>query len=115
MYKFVIDRRIRANLIRLRLKAGLGQNVLAKASGVAHVDKLEAGTRTAGKVTLMKLAEALDVDVGEFFVSDDWRIGRRVEDNLFADMHTECSPKCRQIIKDLIAYILVNELPKKFD
>lgn len=110
-----IDKRIRANLIRLRLKAGMSQKVLAREAGVSHVDKIESGTRSAGKVALTKLAKALDVDVGEFFVSDEWRIGRRLEDNLFADMYTECSPKCRRIIKDLITFILLNEVPKKFE
>lgn len=113
MEKNLIDKRIRANLLRLRLEAGLTQSALAELAGVANVAKIEAGSRTAGKEALQKLAGALNVDVSEFFQNDDWRIGQRADDNLFADLYRDCSPQCRKHIKDLISFILMNERPKK--
>jgi len=101
-------------LIRLRQEAGFGQNFLAKKSGVSHLSQIETGAKPAGKSTIIKLADALGVDIMEFFRPENWRTGRRAEDKLFMDMHSACSPECRQYLKELIAFILSKEISKNF-
>jgi transcriptional regulator with XRE-family HTH domain len=58
------------NLQRLRRERGLSQEELAFCSGStrAYLSGIEAGRRNATILTLAKLANALGVDVAEFFV-----------------------------------------------
>ena len=113
MAQIRMDKRIRANLIRLRTEACLDQNCLTKKSGVAHIAQIESGARPAGKNTIVKLADALGVDIVEFFRPESWRTGRRLEDKLFTDMHSACSPECRQYLKELLTFILSKDISKK--
>lgn len=56
-------------LRQMREKAGISQSALARQSGVdrATINKIEHGKRTPGIETLMKLAAALDAEIGDFF------------------------------------------------
>lgn len=57
------------DLRRMREEAGLTQVSLAKVSGVdrATINKVEQGKRSPSIETLEKLAEALDIEVADFF------------------------------------------------
>ncbi len=58
-------------LRRLRLEAGLSLRALALAAGVSHdtVMEIESGRRSPHPATVKKLADALEVGVGELV---DW-------------------------------------------
>jgi transcriptional regulator with XRE-family HTH domain len=58
-------------LKKLRMEAGLSLRALALAAGVSHdtAMEIEAGRRTPHPATVKKLAEALNVNVGDLI---DW-------------------------------------------
>jgi transcriptional regulator with XRE-family HTH domain len=62
-----LQRRLAANLKRLRLEEGISQEELASSAGLVsrHVQKLEAGDVNATLKTLNALANALHVDVSD--------------------------------------------------
>jgi transcriptional regulator with XRE-family HTH domain len=65
-----IDDIFRANLIRLRQKAGLSQRELSVKAKVPHLGAIETGSASAGKDVLIKLSNALKVSPGEFYRED---------------------------------------------
>lgn len=58
---------------RIRKMRGLGQKPLAEKSGVAQptISGIETGAREPHASTLRKLAEAMDVEVGDFFAEEE--------------------------------------------
>lgn len=62
-----IDNRIRENLHRLRLERGLSIHDLGKLSRVPYINRIESGQKPAGKHVVIRLAEALKVDIVEFY------------------------------------------------
>lgn len=66
-----LNERIGANLKRLRRKNKLTQFELSSLSGIGHIGQIESGASTAGKEILVKLANALKVDVIEFYLPID--------------------------------------------
>lgn len=103
MTQIGIDKRIRANLIRLRLAKGLEQNALAELSGVSHIAQLESGARGAGKKVLLKLALALHVDYAEFYKPVE-----RMSDvennalNILVELYNACSPIGKRLIEEMV-------------
>lgn len=63
------SRLIAWNLRRLRVSAGLSQEVLAVDANVdrSYVGRLERGTVNAGVDVLQKIADALGCKIGDFF------------------------------------------------
>jgi transcriptional regulator with XRE-family HTH domain len=109
MDKISIDRRIRANLIRLRLRAGLDQNALARKSGVTHIAQIESGHRSAGKEVLSKLADVLGVDIYEFFLPENIRTVKDDSEKVFLELLSSCSTEGRKIIMDTLITVLKYE------
>lgn len=67
------DKLIKRNLQRLLEKRGMQQNRLAQAIGVVPsvINDILAGRRPMGKDTMQRLCKALDVDLWEFYWTED--------------------------------------------
>lgn len=100
----MIEKRIRTNLVRLRESVNLDQNSLAKKAKVSHLAQIEAGSRAAGKKTLVKLALALGVDLVEFFrASADGQ--RESAWAMLHDLYVECGPRAQRLIEEVVMSI----------
>jgi len=75
-----IKLRIRKNIIRLRRERGMSVRELGKLSGMSYISRIEGGSKSIGKKGVIRLAEALKVDLEEFFRAPDKREGK--EDQL---------------------------------
>jgi len=62
-----INYRIRENLQRIRKERGLSMQALGKMSGIPYLSRIESGKKRAGKQVVTRLAEALNVDIAEFY------------------------------------------------
>lgn len=71
-----IKLRIRKNIIRLRQERGLSVRELSRLSGMSYISRIEGGSKSIGKQGVIRLAEALKVDLEEFFKAPDKREGR---------------------------------------
>jgi transcriptional regulator with XRE-family HTH domain len=109
MTKIGIDKRFRANLIRLRMAAGLDQNGLAKRSGVSHIAQIESGARPIGKNVMTKLAKALDVDISEFFTPDNKVTALRDSKLMLLELFTSLSPSGQRLIEEMVVSMLKYE------
>lgn len=109
-----IDGRVRYNLIRLRLEAGLSQNDLAKWSGVTHIPQIESGAITAGKSSVARLASALDVDVSEFFQPEGNLMEKIDLLSTMSRLFRECSPKAQRLLLRLAMSFYEYEKGQKF-
>ncbi|MHC1697734.1 MAG: helix-turn-helix domain-containing protein [Geobacteraceae bacterium] len=56
-------------MLRLRKEQGLSVHDLGRLSGIPYVNRLESGKKRAGKHVVIRLAEALNVDIAEFYRS----------------------------------------------
>jgi len=72
-----VARQFGANLARIRRRAGLSQEEVAVRASVhrTEISHLERGLRIARVDTVAKLAGALEVDPGDFFVGVAWELG----------------------------------------
>lgn len=97
-----IDKRFRYNLIRLRQEAGLTQGDLAKWSGVSHISQIESGTLSIGKHVIVRLANALDVDILEFFQPEEGFLEKMDMLSVLSRIFRECSPKGQRLVLKLV-------------
>jgi transcriptional regulator with XRE-family HTH domain len=85
------------NLQRLRRERGISQEELSFLSGStrAYLSGLEAGRRNATLLTLAKLAQALRVDVSEFFLkpAKSGRPARRPVSKSLASIKGRTTPR----------------------
>lgn len=109
-----IDYRVRYNLIRLRQEAGLSQGDLSKWSGVSHISQIENGTITVGKNIVAKLANALDVDVSEFFQPEDGFIEKMDMLSALSRLFREFSPRGQRLILRMVKSFYEYEKGIKF-
>lgn len=65
-----IDTRVRQNITRLRRERGMSIQDLARLSGVPYLSRIEHGSKAIGKQGLIKLAQALNVDIAELYRPD---------------------------------------------
>ncbi|MDD2319135.1 MAG: helix-turn-helix transcriptional regulator [Geobacteraceae bacterium] len=93
-----IDNRIRYNLTRLRMEAGLSQDDLARWSGVKHVSRVEAGTVSVSKNTVARLANALDVDISEFYQPEESFLNKLDALSTLSKLFRECTPKGQRLV-----------------
>lgn len=64
-----INYRIRENLQRIRKEHGLSIQALGRMTGIPYLSRIEGGKKRAGKQVVTRLAEALNVDIAEFYRS----------------------------------------------
>jgi transcriptional regulator with XRE-family HTH domain len=93
-----IDDRFRYNLTRLRMEAGLSQDDLARWAGVKHVSRIEAGTISVAKGTVARLANALDVDISEFYQPEESFLNKLDALSTLSKLFRECTPKGQRLV-----------------
>lgn len=109
-----IDSRCRYNLVRLRQEAGLSQGDLAKWSGVSHISQLENGTISIGKNVIVRLANALDVDILEFFQPEDGPLEKLDMLTRISKLFRDCSPRGQRLVLRMVKSFLEYERGIKF-
>jgi transcriptional regulator with XRE-family HTH domain len=70
-----VNKRFGQNLRRIRESRGLSQEALADVAGIHRTEAglLERGKREPEMGTLVKLADALEVPIGDLFEGVEWR------------------------------------------
>lgn len=90
-----IDKRIRDNIIRLRQDRNLSQREFGALTGIPHIAQIETGRAGVGKLVVCKMAQALDIDVSEFYV-----------DTYQTDPVKEIARVCSSLTRESQQYVL---------
>jgi len=96
-----IDRRIKNNLIRLRMASNLTQQALSDLSGVSHIGQIEAGHAKAGKQVVGKLARALRIDPLEFYLPENSHDTLKEINRVCAGLSRETQTHVLEMVKSL--------------
>nr|WP_304220277.1 helix-turn-helix transcriptional regulator [Fredinandcohnia onubensis] len=99
--KKIVDKNIGDRLKQIREEKGISANALEKLSGVnrATINRIEANKHSPSIGTLLKICDALDITIIQFFNESE---------DIFSDMNNlidtakKLSPKQRQKITEMI-------------